>query len=176
MKTITIADIRSWDPCYDPIRYLPENWSGTILDILRDEAIPLHDRRWVVFRTELISERTLRLFAVWCAREALKLVANPDSRFIEATNVAERFANGKASLKELNLAWSATKSAAWSAESAAESAGFAQRDKLIEMILEENKLNEKNKPTRKTKVKGLGKRGGDSKGRGIKPKPRGKTR
>jgi hypothetical protein len=37
----------------------------------------------------------MRFFAVWCARESLKLVKSPDIRSIEACNTAERFANAK---------------------------------------------------------------------------------
>ena len=35
LKQITIDDIRSFEPCYDPARYLPEDWTGTALDIDR---------------------------------------------------------------------------------------------------------------------------------------------
>jgi hypothetical protein len=30
MKTFTINDIRNWGPCYDPNRYLPEDWQGML--------------------------------------------------------------------------------------------------------------------------------------------------
>jgi hypothetical protein len=96
MKTFTIEDIRSWDPCYDPSRYLPEGWSGTSIDILKNESIPFKDRLWVVLRTELVSERTMGLFAVWCYRQTLKFITDPDTRSIEAASVAERYANGHA--------------------------------------------------------------------------------
>ena len=40
MKPVfTIDDIRSWKPCYDPARFLPEGWSGTALDILAVEDV-----------------------------------------------------------------------------------------------------------------------------------------
>lgn len=124
MKEFTIADIRSWEtPCYDPNKYIPEDWKGTAIDILKLDRIPFEDRLWCVLRTGLVSERTMRLFAVWSYRQTLKFIENPDPRSIEAANVVERFAEGKASAEEL----SAARSAAWS----------AQRDKLIEMILTE---------------------------------------
>ena len=53
------------------------------------------------------NERTARLFAVWCAREALKLLDNPDPRSVAACDVAERFANGEATNEELAAAWDA---------------------------------------------------------------------
>ena len=67
---------------------------------------------------ELINNLTAkdrRLFAVWCAREALKFNANPDRRSINACDVAERFALGSATNEEL----AAAKAAAWEAEGAA---------------------------------------------------------
>ncbi len=34
----TFGDILALGPCYDPSRYLPEDWEGTALDILRVDA------------------------------------------------------------------------------------------------------------------------------------------
>ena len=146
MKTFTIADIRSWSPCYDPSRHLPEAWSGNALDILRME-IPVQDKFWVVFREGIISDKTLRLFAVWSYRQTLAWIKDPDPRSVEAANVAERFASGEATEEELlsaasaarpatSASWSAARSAtsaaasaawsvAWSATSAAESASWS---------------------------------------------------
>jgi len=62
-------------------------------------------------RVEKWNDKTLRLFAVWCARNALSLVENPDPRSVNSVDVAERFANGEATREELSTAWSA----AWSA-------------------------------------------------------------
>ena len=106
MKPVfTIDDIRSWKPCYDPVRFLPADWSGTALDILAVEDCPANDRLWVVLREEALSARTARLFAVAVARAALALVENPDPRSIVAVDVAERHANGEASGDELDAAW-----------------------------------------------------------------------
>jgi len=55
-------------------------------------------------REEFMSEKDMRLFAVWCARQALKLVDNPYKRSIEVCNVAEKFANGEATRDELKAA------------------------------------------------------------------------
>ena len=67
-----------------------------------------------VRRIETWNERTVRLFAVWCARELLSLVQNPDPdpRSVEACNVAERYANGNASRDELIEARCAARDAA----------------------------------------------------------------
>ena len=110
MKPVfTIDDIRSWKPCYDPARFLPEGWSGTALDILAVEDCPANDRLWVVLREEALSARTARLFAVAVARAALALVENPDPRSIVAVDVAERHANGEASGDELDAARAAAR-------------------------------------------------------------------
>ena len=130
MQTFTIDDIRSWNPCYDPARYLHEGWQGTALDILAVEDCPARDRLWVVIRNECIDECTLRLFTVWCARQALALIDNPDPRSVAAVDMAERFANGEATSKELaaacDAARAAARDAAWAAASAA--AWAAARD------------------------------------------------
>jgi hypothetical protein len=78
VKTYTLDDIRELGPCYDPAKYAPEAWEGTLVDILDAQAVPVADRLWVV--TGLLDDRTNRLFAVWCARRALARVDNPDVR------------------------------------------------------------------------------------------------
>ena len=75
-------------------------------------AAPEHDREW-------------RLFAVWCVRQVQHLML--DKRSIEALDVAERFANGRATSAELRDAWARSADAAWSAEVAARSAADAAR-------------------------------------------------
>ena len=137
MKTFTIDDIRELDPCYDPSRYLPEDWTGTALDILAVEDCPAEDRLWVVLHDEWIPSRTMRLFAVQCARQALALVDDPDPRSIAAVNVAERYANGQATTAELaaarTTAWAAAWVAAWAAAwvAARDAAWEAARDAQV---------------------------------------------
>jgi hypothetical protein len=118
MKQLTYDLIKSFDPCYDPIKYIPLDWKGTVLDVLRNEDISVQDRFWCVLRKECISEKVLRLFAVWCYRETLKFVGNPDPRSVECANVSERFALGKASLAELTDASASAYDASASAASA----------------------------------------------------------
>ena len=130
-RTITVADIRRWHPCYDPACYVAEDWSGTALDVLRRTDVPAADRLWVVLREEVLDARTLRLFAVWCARRALALIAHPDARSVAACDVAERYANGKATSAEL-AAYAAAYDAA--DDAAYDAARAAQVEHLIEMI------------------------------------------
>jgi len=115
MKTFTINDIRTWNPCYDPSKFLAEEWSGTVLDILKKSEIPAADRIWVVCRRELLSDKLLRLFAVWCARQTKQ----PDERSINAINVAEAYAKGLADFADLSDANDSAWSAAINSKSAA---------------------------------------------------------
>jgi len=91
---------------------------------------------WVARRPGVLDDRTLRLFAVWCARQVQHLLTDP--RSMAALDVAERHANGQATDQELaaagsaalaaarDAAWAAAGSAAWAAAWAA--AGAAAGD------------------------------------------------
>lgn len=143
LKYFDMADLRSWGPCYDPNKHLPETWRGTAVTILEDERIPFADRLWVVCRNDIISDRVMRLFAVWCARQVQHLMTDP--RSIAALDIAERFANGQATEAERDAAWAA----AWAAARAAagDAAWAAQKTKLIEMVKAEGieRLKERKK-------------------------------
>ena len=121
MTKITLQQIRDFNPCYDPAKYLPENWIGTAIDILNVTDCPSEDRLWVVLRKEFLSDKSLRLFAVWCARQALAIPGNESEVCSNTCDVAERYANGNATYEELDAA----RSAAWSA--AGDAAGSAAR-------------------------------------------------
>jgi hypothetical protein len=153
----TYADIMALRPCYDPAErgYIPRDWTGTALDILRIETAPVRDRFWLVLRDDWIDARIMRLFAVWCARQALALIDQPDPRSVAACDVAERYANGEATSEELaaaraaardaagaaawDAAWDAAGDAAWDAAGAAarDAAWDAQNEKLTEMLMAE---------------------------------------
>jgi hypothetical protein len=106
-KTISNEIIRKFQPCYDPSKYITdENEELTVKEWVEKyrSIVPAKDIVWLLLRKEFISEKDLRLFAVWCARKALKLIKNPDKRGVEACNVAERYANRKATREELWVA------------------------------------------------------------------------
>ncbi len=117
MKLLTIDLINSWNPCYKAEKVLPIDWSGTILDLLDKKEIPFKDRLWAIMRTELVSEKLMRLFAVWCARQVQHLMN--DERSLKALDVAEKFANGLVSSEKLDAARAAARDAAWDAARAA---------------------------------------------------------
>ena len=143
MLKFNIETIRAIKPCYDPTKYLSEDWSGTAIDLLDVTAIPFQDRLWVLMRTDFVSEKLMRLFAVWSARQVQHLMK--DLRSLAALDVAEKFATGAASPEELaaarDAAWDAGRDAAWDAARAAawaaarDAARAAQNKKLREMII-----------------------------------------
>jgi len=126
MKVYTVADIQALEPCsnHDPLIYVDITWSGTVIDILKCTQVNSVSRFWVVYR--LLDDKTLRLFAVACARRALTSVVNPDIRSIEACNIAEKYANGEATKKELMAATHTTYAAyvAYAAYAAANRAAY----------------------------------------------------
>ena len=105
MTNLTIQIIRDFEPCYDPIKHLPEDWQGSLMDVLLMDKIPASDKIWLAVQPSLLSDKILRLFAVDCARKALDKISNPDPRSVEACNVAEKFAKGEATDEELAAAW-----------------------------------------------------------------------
>jgi len=138
MKTTINNDlIRSFKPCHDPSeKNIPDGENLPVKEWVNKykENIPISDIFWILLRNDFLTDKQLRLFAVWCAREALKLIDNPDTRSIEACDIAEKFANGEATIEELKAAceaacdaacecsWAANfnaRAAAWSARAAA---------------------------------------------------------
>jgi hypothetical protein len=65
---------------------------------------------WISTREGVLTDKELRLFAVWSARKVQHLMT--DSRSIRALDVAERYAHGHATKSELAVARSAARSAA----------------------------------------------------------------
>lgn len=107
MKTINNKLIRKLIPCYDPSIYVKdESETLSVVEWVSKYrgTVPDRDIIWLLCHKEFMTNKELRLFAVWCAREALSLVNNPDPRSINACNVAERYANGEATDEELEAA------------------------------------------------------------------------
>ena len=82
--------------------------SISILTIL--ESNGLDDALWALRCLEN-HERDLRLFAVWCARKVEHL--SHDERVKNCNDVAEKFANGVATAKDLAAAGESAREAAW---------------------------------------------------------------
>ena len=75
---------------------------------------------WIATREGVLTDKELRLFAVWCARQVQHLMT--DERSINALDVAERHANGCETDEELTAAggaaWAAAAYAALAAAAA----------------------------------------------------------
>ena len=78
---------------------------------------------WVATRPSVLTGKELRLFAVFCARQVQHLMTDP--RSIEATNVAEKYTQGKASDDDLSTAYAAARAADAAARAAADAAARA---------------------------------------------------
>ena len=151
--TITYQDLMLRKACYDPQEIgMPTDYSATITEFINDYRDKVKDKEdiiWAVCHNHYMTDRDLRLFAVWCAREALKLIKEPDQRSVTVCDVAERFANGNATQDELAAAgdaagdaardaagaawaaWDAAGAAAGAAWAAWDAAGDAQIDQLL---------------------------------------------
>jgi hypothetical protein len=83
---------------------------------------------WIATRRGVLTDRELRLFAVWSARQVQNLMQ--DARSVAALDVAERHASGEATDAELAAARDAAWDAAWAAARAAarDAAWAAARD------------------------------------------------
>jgi len=137
MKIITTKEIRTWEPCYPPTKYLSEDWAGTAIDLLNIKEIPFGDRLWVILRSEVVSEKFMRIFAVWCARQVQHLMK--DQRSIDALDFMDAYIENywlidcadwrQRWAAARDAAWDAARAAAWAAaDAAADAAWAAARD------------------------------------------------
>jgi hypothetical protein len=128
MKT-TLNKIRAYNPCKEGweklLRGLGKSaaddeplWIDQVLDING-----LDDALWCLQAVEGC-DREIRLYAVWCARRVQHLMSDP--RSIVALDVAERYARGEASDKELAEAAKAAKAAMAAAARSAKAAMAAE--------------------------------------------------
>ena len=103
-KRLTKEDLHASHLSEEPYHLLPEDWTGTVLDILDTNNIDAKTRIWIVLHTSkpiIVDKRIPRLFAVWCARQALALLDDPDPCAAKACDMAERYANDQATEEEL---------------------------------------------------------------------------
>lgn len=121
MKT-TLSEIRKYEPCaagwQKLLTYLGKAKADdeplSLLTILDSNG--LDDAIWCL-RAVDGHDKEIRLFVVWCARQVQHLLT--DQRSLDALDVAERYANGKATQDELNAAWDAAEAAVYTARDTA---------------------------------------------------------
>jgi len=111
---ITYKQIKSLNPCYNPIEIgMSENYEDSIVNFIiefRTKVKSIDDILWVLCRNDFMTDKELRLYAVWCARKVQHLMK--DERSTNALDVVERFANGEADQQELDVALAAAGPAA----------------------------------------------------------------
>ena len=95
--------------CKEGIDWCKEN-CGTMEDVW-DKLKRVDWLVWVATREGVLTDKELRLFACFCARQNWNLLTDERSR--NAIEVAERFANGKATKEELKAAYVAAYDAAY---------------------------------------------------------------
>lgn len=99
---VTYASIKALQPCYDPIKFIPEDWSGSITDILKMSTVPAKDRVWVTVREQFMSIDQLRKFALFCARQCEKHTTDP--RVKACNDTTQAYLQGEATLGQLQEA------------------------------------------------------------------------
>lgn len=118
--TTNLNRIRSHDPCRIGWKKLLAGLGKTEADdepLSYAKIVEAHsfDAGLLASHVEPRYAKKWRLFAIWCARQVEHLMTDPRSK--AALVVAERFANGDATQKELFAAWVAASVAAESSES-----------------------------------------------------------
>jgi hypothetical protein len=124
--------IKTLDPCADGwknlIKHYP-NWSGTPLDFLELEHVPVEDKQWLLLREDFLLERDLHLYACFCAESVLHIFEKEypnDKRSRQAIEAKRKWLNGEMGNSELDAAWAAARAAAWAAgDAAGDAAGAA---------------------------------------------------
>jgi len=114
----TLNQIREKSPCADGWEKLLKSLNKTKAD---DEPLSLitildsNGLEHAVWCLESVEghDREIILYPVWCARQVQHLMT--DQRSLDALDVAERYANGRATKKELAIAMHDSRDAGWDA-------------------------------------------------------------
>jgi hypothetical protein len=130
MKKITFKDFEQFAPYYSLTDKYGE-WEGTILDLMQHPDISDKDKILAFTREGIVSDRTLRFFAVACAREVQHLMTDEweaasaaSAAAWEAAWEAAWVAAWAARAATWTTAWAAASAAAWEAANATWAAGW----------------------------------------------------
>jgi len=81
---------------------VPQDWKGTVFDILDCEKLSYFDRFWLVVRLQIMESQDIHLFALRCAQRVVHLMTDDRSR--NALLVVERYLKGDATWVQVNVA------------------------------------------------------------------------
>ena len=129
-KAVNLDVILALRPCMrarEDYQEQMERGYDSWIEALKDESVAIRDRIWIGIRA-LPTDKARMLFACWCAEQALDQVhpSKVDDRSINAIAVAKRYANSKATLRELQeAAYAANAAAAYADANAAANAADA---------------------------------------------------
>ncbi len=103
---ITYKQILSLKPCYHPRKIgMPEDYEATIPEFIKEyrgKVKKKTDIQWILCHRDFMSEKELRLFAVWCARQVQHLT--PLSKGVSVLDIIDKYMNGYVTKKELKSA------------------------------------------------------------------------
>lgn len=144
-KTFDNEFIKSLHPCTvgwkNLIKHYP-NWSGTPLEFLELENIPIKDKQWLFLREEFLTDKELHLYACFCAESVLHIFEKKYPNYKrprQAIEAKKKWLNNKISGRELSTARRAARVAADAAYAAAYVAAYAadgdtERKKQLEEL------------------------------------------
>jgi hypothetical protein len=112
--------------CYGGREWAMSTGCATMAELWQRGDMRADWRVWIATRRGVIDDKTLRLFACWSVRQVWNLLTDERSR--NAIEVAERYAEGKATDEELATAQAAARAAAEAAAGAARGAAAAAWD------------------------------------------------
>jgi hypothetical protein len=127
MKNMTIKKFcDKFNACRDGRDWALATGCATMAELWEREDLRPIWRLWIATREGVFSDRALKLFACWCARQVWHLLTDERSR--HAVEVSEKFAVGDATAEEMAAARDAARDAAYAASDAAYAASDAAWD------------------------------------------------
>jgi hypothetical protein len=103
-KTISLDLIQSFNPCYNPSNIIDENEILSIKDAYfkyKDKVKDKQDIIWVLCRKDFLTDTQIKHFALFCAKQAVSYIANPDPIITKCIETTEKYLNGTATLDQL---------------------------------------------------------------------------
>ena len=108
--TVTVNEIDALGSHFNLSAYLPADWQGTVVDLLKAAQVPADDRVRIALRS--VPAGVQRRFAIACVRRLMADARVVDPRTLAAVETAERYADGLATEAELIAANAAAQFAA----------------------------------------------------------------